>query len=59
MDRVARRIAAILAADVVGYSQLVGRDEDSTLATLKDYRALIDALIARYQGEFSAVPATA
>ena len=36
-----RRMAAILAADVVGYSQLMGRDEEATLATLKRYRSVI------------------
>ena len=35
VDRVQRRMAAILAADVVGYSRLIGRDEEDTLATLR------------------------
>ncbi len=33
-----RRLAAILAADVVGYSRLVEQDENGTLSTLKTYR---------------------
>ena len=33
-ERVVRRLAAILAADVVGYSRLMGRDEKGTLAKL-------------------------
>jgi class 3 adenylate cyclase len=33
-DRVERRLAAILAADVVGYSRLVGIDEEGALAAL-------------------------
>jgi len=33
-ERVVRRLAAILAADVVGYSRLMGRDENGTLARL-------------------------
>jgi class 3 adenylate cyclase len=33
-----RRLAAILAADVVGYSRLMGRDENGTLARLKAHR---------------------
>ena len=33
-----RRLAAILAADVVGYSRLMGADEEATLATLNAYR---------------------
>ncbi len=39
-----RRLAAILAADVVGYSRLMGDDEEGTLARLKVYRKeIIDA----------------
>ncbi len=37
-ERVQRRLAAILAADVVGYSRLMGHDETGTLAALKLYR---------------------
>ena len=48
--RVQRRIAAILAADVVGYSRLMGKDEETTLATLNGYRAVIDGLIATHIG---------
>jgi adenylate cyclase len=36
--RVERRLAAVLAADVVGYSRLMGEDEDGTLAALKAIR---------------------
>ena len=36
-----RRLAAILAADVVGYSKLMARDEASTLAALKTHRTEI------------------
>jgi adenylate cyclase len=36
-ERVERKLAAILAADVVGYSRLVGVDEEGTLARLKGY----------------------
>src|SRR3954451_5975162 len=50
VDRVQRRMAAILAADVVGYSRLMGKDEEATFATLKAHREVIDDLIARYQG---------
>jgi adenylate cyclase len=50
-DRVERRLAAILAADVVGYSRLVGSDEEGTLAALKNLRkSLIDPKIAEYRG---------
>ena len=49
--RVERRIAAILAADVAGYSALMERDEDRTLARLKAHRReFIEPLIAEYQG---------
>jgi adenylate cyclase len=37
-ERVTRRLAAILAADVVGYSRLMGRDEAGTLARLREHR---------------------
>ena len=50
VDRVQRRMAAILAADVVGYSRLMGKDEENTLATLKTYRSIIDSLIADHTG---------
>jgi TolB-like protein/Flp pilus assembly protein TadD len=50
-ERVQRRLAAILAADVVGYSRLMGEDETGTLTALKELRAqLIDPTIAEYQG---------
>ena len=49
--RVERRLAAILAADVVGYSRLMGRDEEGTLARLKECRrALVDPKIAEHRG---------
>src|SRR5215510_5021272 len=50
VDRVQRRMAAILAADVVGYSRLMGKDEEGTLARLKAYREIVDGLIARHEG---------
>src|ERR1700735_5231800 len=49
--RVDRRLAAILAADVAGYSRLMGADEEGTLARLKACRkALVDPKIAEYRG---------
>src|SRR6476619_7604378 len=49
--RAERRLTAILAADVVGYSSLMERDEDRTLARLKAHRReLVEPLIAEYQG---------
>src|SRR5262245_43905948 len=50
LDRVQRRMAAILAADAAGYSRLIGRDEEGTLATLKSHRQIIDRLIVQYGG---------
>jgi len=46
-----RRLAAILAADVVGYSRLMEQDEAGTLATLVERRkAILEPLLARYHG---------
>jgi TolB-like protein/class 3 adenylate cyclase len=39
-ERVVRRLAAILAADVVGYSRLMGRDENGTVVRLKAHRTV-------------------
>src|SRR5690349_21698305 len=51
MVRDRRRLAAIVSADVVGYSRLMGRDESGTLALLKAVlRELIDPKIAEYGG---------
>ena len=50
-ERVERRLAAILAADVTGYSRLMGEDEAGTLARLKTLRReLIDPEIAEHRG---------
>ncbi len=50
-DRAERRLAAILAADMVGYSRLMEADEASTIARQKAHRAeLIDPKIADYHG---------
>jgi adenylate cyclase len=50
-ERVERRLAAILAADVAGYSRLIGADEEGTLARLKAHRGeLIDPKIAEHRG---------
>jgi adenylate cyclase len=50
-ERVQRRLAAILAADVSGYSRLIGDDEEGTLARLKAHRReLIDDKIAAHSG---------
>src|ERR1700726_1008025 len=50
-ERVERKLAAILAADVAGYSRLMGADEEGTLARLKAHRReLIDPKIAEHKG---------
>jgi adenylate cyclase len=50
-ERVQRRLAAILAADVVGYSRLMGVNETGTLAALKAHRKeLVDSRIAEHEG---------
>jgi TolB-like protein/class 3 adenylate cyclase/tetratricopeptide (TPR) repeat protein len=50
-DQVNRRMAAILAADVAGYSRLMGADEEGTLARLKAYRReLVDPKVAEHHG---------
>src|SRR5215831_14541772 len=49
--RVERRLAAILAADVAGYSRLMGADEVGTLAALKAHRRkIVDPAIAQHHG---------
>src|SRR3954464_14807053 len=49
--RVERRLAAILAADVAGYSRLIGEDEEGTLRALRSLRReLIDPVIAAHRG---------
>src|SRR5712672_37732 len=50
-ERVQRRLAAILAADIVGYSRLMEADEAGTLAALKArYKNVLEPLIARHHG---------
>ena len=50
-ERVERKLAAILAADIAGYSRLMGADEEGTLARLKALRTeLIDPTITEHRG---------
>jgi class 3 adenylate cyclase len=50
-ERIERRLAAILSADVAGYSRLMSGDEAGTLAALKAYRAeFIGATVDEYGG---------
>src|SRR5262245_37645350 len=50
-ERMERRLATVLAADVAGYSHLMGRDEERTLADLKNARqTVIDPTVAAHRG---------
>ena len=49
-SRVERRLAAILAADVAGYSRLMGLDEAGTARILREHRVVADALVAKHGG---------
>jgi adenylate cyclase len=48
-----RKLVAILAADVAGYSRMMHQDEDATLATLTTHRTLIDDLIIAGRGQIA------
>ena len=50
LQGVKRRLAAILSADVAGYSRLMGEDEEATLRSLSAYQRVIDGLIAKHRG---------
>ncbi len=49
-ERTERKLAAILHADVVGYSRLMGEDEAGTLRTLTSYREVMNSLIEMHHG---------
>ena len=48
--RVGRRLAAIVAADVAGYSRLMGLDEVGTARTQREHRKVTDDLVAKHGG---------
>src|ERR1700684_4134917 len=48
--RVERRLSAILAADVAGYSRLMGLDEAGTARILREHRVIADAVVAKHGG---------
>jgi adenylate cyclase len=50
LSRVGRRLAAIVAADITGYSRLMGLDEVGTAHALREHRAVTDALVAKHGG---------
>jgi class 3 adenylate cyclase len=49
-NRVERRLAAIVAADVAGYSRLMGLDEVDTARILREHRAVSDGLVTKHGG---------
>ena len=49
-DRFERRLAAILAADVAGYSRLMGVDETGTAQALREHRAVVNPIVADHGG---------
>src|SRR5215510_2019476 len=53
-----RKLAAILSADVKGYSRLMGEDDEATIRTLTAYRALMTSLIAHHHGRVVDSPGT-
>ena len=58
-ERINRKLAAILAADVVGYSRLMGADEAGTLAALKRHReSIFDPAVAAHNGRSAMVPSS-
>ena len=48
--RIERRLAAIVAADVAGYSRLMGLDEVGTARALREHRKVTDALVEKHGG---------
>jgi TolB-like protein/class 3 adenylate cyclase len=49
-SRIERRLSAILAADVAGYSRLMGLDEAGTARILREHRVMADAVVAKHGG---------
>ena len=56
MERVERKLAAILSADVKGYSRLMGDDEVATIRMLTVYREVLTTLIGQYRGRVVDTP---
>src|SRR5712691_6744209 len=51
-----RKLAAILSADVKGYSRLMGDDEEATIRTLTAYREVMSTLIQQHRGRVVDAP---
>jgi adenylate cyclase len=58
-QEVKRKLAAILSADVKGYSRLMGADEEGTLRTLTAYRETMTKLVGQYHGRVVNAPGDA
>jgi adenylate cyclase len=56
IERIERKLAAILSADVKGYSRLMGEDEVATIRTLTAYREVMSAFIRQYRGRVVDAP---
>ena len=55
-QKVARKLSAILSADVKGYSRLMSDDESHTIKTLKDYRKIMSEIITSHSGRVVDAP---
>ena len=55
-DNLKRKLAAILSADVKGYSRLMGEDEEWTLRTLNNYKGIIRNLVGEHRGQVISSP---
>ena len=55
-QEVKRKLAAILSADVKGYSRLMGEDEEWTVRTLSAYREIMRSLIQQHRGRIVDAP---
>jgi adenylate cyclase len=53
-DQMKRKLAAILSADVRGYSRLMGEDEEGTIRTLKTFMEVINGFIQQHRGRLVA-----
>jgi adenylate cyclase len=51
--KVSRKLVAVFAADVEGYSRLMGADEVGTLQGLTERRAILDRIIGEHRGAYS------
>jgi adenylate cyclase len=51
-----RKLAAILSADVEGYSRLMGQNEEATIRILTAYRSAINDLVLQYRGRVVDAP---